>query len=82
MDVQLSISSITNLTSFSNLDINYKLLNTLSSEEANNLTPTLHFGKDTGESIQYTSAANASEIGERNNNVDEVNFTSASSANG
>ena len=77
MDVQLSNNSITNLTSFSNLDINYKLLNTLSSEEVDNLAPTLLFGKDTAESIQYTSAANAAGIGERNNDVDEVNFSSA-----
>ena len=53
------------------------MLNSLSSQEVDNLAPTLLFGKDTAESIQYTSDANAAGIGERNNDVDEVNFASA-----
>jgi len=79
MDIQLSNNSICNLTSFSNLDINYKILNKMSTEEIENLAPTILFGKDTAESITYTSAASASGLGEQNNVIDE---TALSTANG
>ena len=79
MDIQLSNNSICNLTSFSNLDINYKILNKMSTEEIENLAPTILFGKDTAESITYKSAASASGLGEQNNVIDE---TALSTANG
>ena len=46
MSVQLTNNDIVNLTNFSNLDINYKILNRLSTDEVENLAPSILFSKD------------------------------------
>ena len=55
MSVELTNNSIVNLTNFSNLDINYRLLNRISSEEMENLAPSILFSKDSAESITSVS---------------------------
>jgi hypothetical protein len=76
LDVQLSNNSVVNLTSFSNLDINYKILNKISSEEMENLAPSILFSKDTAESISHNSAASLNGLGECNNQIDVAPFDS------
>ena len=75
IDVQITNNSVVNLTNFSNLDISYKLLNRISSEELANLAPSILFGKDTAESITYNSTFNANGLGECNNVIADTIFS-------
>lgn len=76
LSVELTNNSVVNLTSFSNLDINYKLLTSMSADDQLNFGKTLLFSKDTAESVFYqglnTSALGA---GECNNNIKQSTFT-------
>ena len=75
MSLEITNNSVVNLTNFSNLDINYKILNSISSEELQNLAPSILFGKDTAESITYTSAASLQGLGECNNTIKQTAFS-------
>jgi len=77
ISVEITNNQVVNLTNFSNIHANYKLLNKISSEEISNLAPSILFGKDTAESITYTSAASAGGLGECNNVILESTFTPA-----
>ena len=74
ISVELTNNQIVNLTSFSNLDINYKILNRISSEELMNLAPSINFAKDSTESIGYSGAASLQGIGEYNNTIKQSLF--------
>jgi hypothetical protein len=75
MSVELTNNAIVNLSQYSNLDINYRLLNRISSEEMENLAPSILFSKDSAESIAYTSSASAQGIGECNNTIVQTVFS-------
>ena len=75
MSVQLTNNDIVNLTNFSNLDINYKILNRLSTDEVENLAPSILFSKDSAESITHISAASAQGLGECNNTIAQTLFS-------
>jgi len=75
MSVEHTNNQIVNLTSFSNLDINYKILNRLSQDEVENLAPSILFSKDSAESITHTNAASAQGLGESNNTIAQTLFS-------
>ena len=75
MSVELTNNQIVNLTSFSNLDINYKILNRLSQDEVENLAPSILFSKDSAESITHTSTFSAQGLGECNNTIAQTLFS-------
>jgi len=76
LSVELTNNQIVNLTSFSNLDINYKLLSTMSADDQINLSKTLLFSKDTAESVFYQGAnTSALGAGECNNNIKQSTFS-------
>ena len=77
MSVEISNMQVVNLTNFSNLDINYKLLTTCSLEDERNFLPSIGFAKDTAESIYYTDAISTSGLGECNNKIANSLFSSA-----
>lgn len=74
MSVEITNCQVVSLTSFSNLDINYKLISKSSFEDMQNLQTTLGFTKDTAESIQYNGAANSVGLGETNNVIKDTIF--------
>ena len=78
MSVEISNMQVVNLTNFSNLDINYRLLTTSSLEDERNFLPSFGFAKDTAESIYYTDAVSMQGLGECNNRINNTNFTSTS----
>jgi len=79
LSVELSNSSVVNLTQLSGLDINYKLLTTCSREDELSFLPSINFSKDTAESFQYqAAAANLNGIGECNNQIKAETFNPAS----
>lgn len=75
MSVEITNAQVVNLTNFSNLDINYRLLTTSSLEDERNFLPSINFHKDTAESIYYSDVKSASGIGESNNVIANSNFT-------
>ena len=77
LSVEITNNSVVNLTNFSNIDINYKFMNRVSSEELENLAPSLLFSKDTAESIGYSGVASSQGLGEYNNTIKQTVFTSA-----
>jgi len=70
--VEVTNNAVTNLTSFSNLDINYRLLTSMSFEDQQNFGGSIGFSKDTAESIEYSSAADARGLGEINNRITQT----------
>ena len=75
MSVEITNNQVVNLTSFSNLDINYKLLSSMSLDDYTNLGKTLLFSKDTAESVFYQGAnTSALGCGECNNNIKQSTF--------
>ena len=79
MSVEITNNSVVNLTSYSNLDINYKLLTTCSREDELNFLPSINFCKDTAESFNYAAAAaNLNGIGECNNQIKAETFSPTS----
>ena len=77
LSVEITNNQVVNLTQFSNLDINYKVLSSMSNEDAWNLN-CLGFAKDTAESISYNAglASNfGSGLGEINNVIKATPFT-------
>ena len=78
MSVEIANCQVVNLTNMSNLDIHYKLLTTSSLEDERNFLPSINFAKDTAESIYYTSAGDASGLGECNNKIAQTNFVGSS----
>ena len=77
LSVEITNNQVVNLTQFSNLDINYKVLSSMSSEDAITLS-SLGFAKDTAESISYNGAVNSaagSGLGEINNVIKTTSFT-------
>jgi len=79
MSVELANNQVVNLTSFSNLDINYKLLTSMSADDQINFGKTLLFSKDTAESVFYQGAnTSALGAGECNNNIKQSLFTTTS----
>ena len=77
MSVEITNAQVVNLTNFSNLDINYKLLTTSSIEDERNFLPSINFCKDTAESIVYKPVADAGGVGECNNVIKTTTFSSA-----
>ena len=75
MSLELTNNQIINLTNFSNLDINYKILNRLSQDEVENLAPSILFSKDSAESITHINAASAQGLGECNNTIAQTVFS-------
>ena len=67
MSVEITNCQVVNLTNFSNLDINYRILSTCSREDELNFLPSINFHKDTAESIYYTDVSGATGLGESNN---------------
>ena len=78
LSVEITNNSVVNLTNFSNLAINYKLLTTCSREDELNFLPSLNFSKDNAESIIYQKDASASGYGECNNVIKSQVFNPAS----
>ena len=76
MSVEVSNMQTVNLTSMSNLDINFRLLTTSSLEDERNFLPSIGFHKDTAESIYYTDAVSMEGLGECNNKLKNTTFTS------
>ena len=77
MSVEITNAQVVNLTNFSNLDINYRLLSTSSREDELNFLPSINFHKDTAESIYYTDSAGTG-VGESNNIIKQTAFDTAS----
>ena len=77
MSVEITNCQVVNLTNFSNLDINYRLLSTSSREDELNFLPSINFHKDTAESIYYTDSAGTG-VGESNNVIKQTAFDSSS----
>ena len=75
ISVEITNCQVVSLTSFSNLDINYKLISKSSFEDAQNLQTTMGFTKDTAESISYRGQASATGLGELNNVIADALFT-------
>jgi hypothetical protein len=63
MSVEVTNCQVCNLTSFSNLDINYRLLSTCSLEDERNFLPSINFHKNTAESIYYTDVSGTTGLG-------------------
>ena len=57
ISVELGNNQIVNIINFSNLDINYQLLSSMSSDTLNNFAPSLGFNPDTYTSIRHAPAA-------------------------
>jgi len=73
---EITNNSVVNLTNFSNLDINYKLLTSMSTDDVANLAPSILFGKDSAESFSYSGGSTAAtSLGEINNNIKSVLFS-------
>ena len=77
ISVEITNCQTVNLTSFSNLDINFKLLTTSSVSDERNFLPSINFAKDNSESITYQPAASATGWGECNNSILQSTFSSA-----
>jgi len=76
--VTITNNSVVNTTSFTNLDINYKILSQFSNDDAYLLKDTLGFSMDTPESIAFNAAATVNApIGEYNNLIVPVLSTVA-----
>ena len=75
ISVEITNCQVVSLTSFSNLDINYKLISKSSFEDVQNLQTTMGFTKDTAESISYRGQASATGLGELNNVIADSLFT-------
>ena len=78
ISVEVTNAQVVNLTNFSNLDINYRLLTTSSLEDERNFLPSINFHKDTAESIYYTDVSGANGLGECNNVLTNSAFTTTS----
>ena len=74
LSVELGNNQVVNITNFSNLDINYQLLSSMSSDTLNNFAPSLGFNPDTYTSIRHAPAASIYGVGECNNVIDEALF--------
>ena len=79
LSLEISNNQVINLTAFSNLDINYRLLSTMDLETYGNFAPSINFAKDSPESINYQSGAvaNINGIGECNNTIKGALFNSS-----
>ena len=79
LSLEISNNQVINLTSFSNLDINYRLLSTMDLNTVGNFAPSINFSKDSVESINYQTGATSSinGIGECNNTIKGALFSSA-----
>lgn len=78
ISVEITNAQVVNLTNFSNLDINYRLLTTCSREDEVNFLPSINFHKDTAESIYYSDVTSANGIGESNNILANSVFSTTS----
>ena len=78
LSVEITNCQVVNLTSLSNLDINFRLLTTSSVSDERNFLPSINFAKDNAESITYqgTGTANLSGLGECNNAIKQSLFGS------
>jgi len=76
MSVEITNNQVVNLTNFSNIPINYKLLTSMSVDDERNFGSTIGFSKDTAESIQYQGSAvgNGVGLGECNNVITQGLF--------
>ena len=80
MSLEITNCQVVNLTNFSNLDIQYRLLTTCSKEDEQNFLPSINFAKDTAESISYVAAVGAGSVvglGECNNVIKQTTFSTA-----
>ena len=77
ISVEVSNMQIVNLTSFTNLDVNYRILSTCSREDELNFLPSINFAKDTAESIYYTDVSGSTGLGESNNIIKQNLWDSA-----
>jgi hypothetical protein len=78
LSVEITNAQVVNLTNFSNLDINYRLLTTSSLEDERNFLPSINFHKDSAESIYYTDVSGGDGLGECNNILANSAFTTTS----
>ena len=78
ISVEITNNSVVNLTSFSNIAINYKLLTSCSREDELNFLPSINFVKDTAESLTYRKDASSAGYGEINNIVAQSLFSPTS----
>ena len=77
MSVEITNCQVVNLTNFSNLDINYRILSTCSREDELNFLPSINFAKDTAESIYYSDVSGSTGLGESNNIIKQNLWDSA-----
>ena len=77
MSVEITNAQVVNLTNFSNLDINYRLLSSSSREDELNFLPSINFHKDTAESIYYSDLSGTAGLGESNNVIKKTVFDTA-----
>ena len=78
MSLEIGNNSVVNLTNFANVDINYKILNSFSEDDVQNLGSSILFGGlDTPESVNYQGADAPNGLGECNNTIKQTVFTSA-----
>ena len=80
LSLEISNNQVINLTAFSNLDINYRLLSTMDLNTYHNFGPSINFSKDSPESLNYQTGAVASRygIGECNNTIGGSLFATGS----
>lgn len=76
LTLEITNNGVVQNTNFSNLDINYKLLTTCSTEDERNFLPSINFAKDNADSINYVGAASAVGLGEYNNVIKNSLFSS------
>ena len=76
ISVELGNNQIVNITNFSNLDINYQLLSSMSGDTLKTFGSSLGFCPDTHTSIRHAPAASIYGVGECNNVIDDVAFNS------
>ena len=82
ISVELGNNQIVNITNFSNLDINYQLLSSMSGDTLQNFGSSIDFFPDTYTSIRHAPAQSAFGVGECNNVIDETVFNSDSGYGG
>ena len=77
INVDCSNNNVVAPTTFTNLEINYRILTTASADDIVNLKDVLGLSKDTTESIAYSANASSNGIGEYNNIINDALFATS-----
>ncbi len=82
LSLHIDNNNIINFTELSNIPMHYKILSQFSAPDIDRLGNIINFGKDTAESLNYSSAKSVNGIGEYNNNIIPVGFNPSSGFRG